>query len=107
MQRHFPGKKSEEYRRMLGSFGVSGDLALQQVIKMVNPVASLNMPFRKAFGYISCNLHFLLLFEYVSLTNWMEICIGHFLLLNKNLTYISSICFLLLLDCVFVKPLAN
>ncbi len=32
MQKHFPGKKIEEYRRMLGSFGVTGDLALQQVI---------------------------------------------------------------------------
>ena len=31
MQKHFPGKKVEEYRRMLGLFGVSGDLALQQV----------------------------------------------------------------------------
>ena len=31
MQKHFPGKKTEEYRRMLGSFGVTGDLALQQV----------------------------------------------------------------------------
>ena len=26
------GHKTEEYRRMLGKFGVSGDLALQQVI---------------------------------------------------------------------------
>lgn len=31
MAEHFPGKKSEEYRRMLGQFGVTGDLALQQV----------------------------------------------------------------------------
>ena len=31
MAKHFPGHKSEEYRRMLGQFGVSGDLALQQV----------------------------------------------------------------------------
>ncbi len=31
MQREFPGRKVEEYRRMLGSFGVSGDLALQQI----------------------------------------------------------------------------
>ncbi len=31
MQREFPGRKVEEYRRMLGSFGVTGDLALQQV----------------------------------------------------------------------------
>lgn len=31
MGQHFPGKKSEEYRRMLGQFGVSGDLALQQI----------------------------------------------------------------------------
>ena len=31
MQKEFPGKKVEDYRRMLGQFGVSGDLALQQV----------------------------------------------------------------------------
>lgn len=31
MAQHFPGHKSEEYRRMLGQFGVSGDLALQQI----------------------------------------------------------------------------
>ena len=31
MAREFPGKKSEEYRRMLGQFGVSGDLALQRI----------------------------------------------------------------------------
>jgi len=31
MQKHFPGKKVEEYRRMLGQFGVTGDMALQQV----------------------------------------------------------------------------
>jgi len=31
MAKEFPGKKSEEYRRMLGQFGVSGDLALQQI----------------------------------------------------------------------------
>ena len=27
-----PGQKTEEYRRMLGKFGVTGDLALQQVM---------------------------------------------------------------------------
>ena len=31
MAKEFPGKKSEDYRRMLGQFGVSGDLALQQI----------------------------------------------------------------------------
>jgi len=31
IQNHFPGKPIEEYRRMLGSFGVSGDLALQNI----------------------------------------------------------------------------
>jgi len=31
MQKEFPGKKVEEYRRMLGQFGVTGDMALQQV----------------------------------------------------------------------------
>ncbi|XP_034190541.2 ATP-binding cassette sub-family F member 3 isoform X2 [Osmia lignaria lignaria] len=31
LQKHFPGKPVEEYRRMLGSFGVSGKLALQSI----------------------------------------------------------------------------
>lgn len=31
LQQSYPGKPSEEYRRQLGSFGVSGDLALQTV----------------------------------------------------------------------------
>merc|ERR1712083_472800 len=31
MQKEFPGFKVEEYRRMLGQFGVTGDLALQQI----------------------------------------------------------------------------
>ncbi|KAI4479860.1 hypothetical protein M0804_010599 [Polistes exclamans] len=31
LQNHFPGKPIEEYRRMLGSFGISGDLALQTI----------------------------------------------------------------------------
>jgi ATP-binding cassette subfamily F protein 3 len=31
MMKEFPGHKVEEYRRMLGQFGVSGDLAVQQV----------------------------------------------------------------------------
>jgi len=30
----FVGRKSEEYRRYLGSFGVSGDLALQQIASL-------------------------------------------------------------------------
>merc|ERR1719328_855214 len=34
MQQHFPGKKVEEYRRMLGQFGVTGDLALQQICSL-------------------------------------------------------------------------
>merc|ERR1712142_1415991 len=29
--KEFPGKKVEEYRRMLGQFGVTGDMALQQI----------------------------------------------------------------------------
>ena len=41
MQQHFPGKKVEEYRRMLGSFGVIGDLALQQVSFYPNTVHTL------------------------------------------------------------------
>ncbi|XP_011686030.1 PREDICTED: ATP-binding cassette sub-family F member 3 isoform X2 [Wasmannia auropunctata] len=31
LQMHFPGKPIEEYRRMLGSFGISGNLALQTI----------------------------------------------------------------------------
>ncbi|CAG9821893.1 unnamed protein product [Phaedon cochleariae] len=31
LQQEYPGKPTEEYRRQLGSFGVSGDLALQTV----------------------------------------------------------------------------
>jgi len=31
MMREFPGKKTEEYRRMLGQFGVTGDMAMQQI----------------------------------------------------------------------------
>ncbi|KAL3270009.1 hypothetical protein HHI36_009066 [Cryptolaemus montrouzieri] len=34
LQQAFPGKSSEEYRRQLGSFGVSGDLALQLVASL-------------------------------------------------------------------------
>lgn len=31
MAKEFPGKKVEEYRRMLGQFGVTGDMAMQQI----------------------------------------------------------------------------
>lgn len=31
LQNNFPGKPTEEYRRMLGSFGISGNLALQTI----------------------------------------------------------------------------
>lgn len=34
LQREFPGKPIEEYRRQLGSFGVSGDMALQLVASL-------------------------------------------------------------------------
>ncbi|KAL1137978.1 hypothetical protein AAG570_009673 [Ranatra chinensis] len=34
LQREFPGKPIEEYRRQLGSFGISGDLALQTVASL-------------------------------------------------------------------------
>ena len=49
MQKHFPGKKVEEYRRMLGLFGVSGDLALQQVNTYIQGVQCESV----AFSYIS------------------------------------------------------
>lgn len=34
LQSSYPGKRSEEYRRQLGSFGISGDLALQLVASL-------------------------------------------------------------------------
>lgn len=34
LQKEFPGKTVEEYRRQLGSFGISGDLALQIVASL-------------------------------------------------------------------------
>jgi len=34
LQSKFPGKPIEEYRRLLGSFGVSGDLALQNIASL-------------------------------------------------------------------------
>ncbi|XP_076053372.1 ATP-binding cassette sub-family F member 3 [Oratosquilla oratoria] len=34
LQHKYPGKSVEEYRRQLGSFGVSGDLALQQIASL-------------------------------------------------------------------------
>lgn len=34
LQREFPGKPVEEYRRQLGSFGISGDLALQAIASL-------------------------------------------------------------------------
>lgn len=34
LQRDFPGKTVEEYRRQLGSFGVGGELALQVVASL-------------------------------------------------------------------------
>lgn len=34
MMKEFPGKKVEEYRRMLGQFGVTGDLAIQQIVSL-------------------------------------------------------------------------
>lgn len=34
LQQSYPGKPVEEYRRQLGSFGISGDLALQTVASL-------------------------------------------------------------------------
>ena len=34
MQREFPGRKVEEYRRMLGRFGVSGDLVRNCILTL-------------------------------------------------------------------------
>lgn len=59
MQKHFPGKKTEEYRRMLGSFGVTGDLALQQIISLSGGQKS-----RVAFAILCAyNPNFLILDE--------------------------------------------
>jgi len=51
MQKHFPGKKVEEYRRMLGLFGVSGDLALQQICSLSGGQKS-RVAFAVLFAYV-------------------------------------------------------
>lgn len=59
MQKHFPGKKVEEYRRMLGSFGVTGELALQQICSLSGGQKS-----RVAFAILCAhNPNFLILDE--------------------------------------------
>lgn len=59
MAQHFPGKKSEEYRRMLGQFGVTGDLALQQICSLSGGQKS-----RVAFAILCAhNPNFLILDE--------------------------------------------
>ncbi|GAB0094397.1 ATP-binding cassette sub-family F member 3 [Sergentomyia squamirostris] len=59
LQRDFPGKPVEEYRRQLGKFGISGDLALQSVASLSGGQKS-----RVAFAKICmANPNFLILDE--------------------------------------------
>lgn len=59
LQKDFPGKAIEEYRRQLGSFGISGDLALQSVASLSGGQKS-----RVAFAKICmANPNFLILDE--------------------------------------------
>uniref|UniRef100_A0A6B2EDG5 ATP-binding cassette sub-family F member 3 n=1 Tax=Phlebotomus kandelakii TaxID=1109342 RepID=A0A6B2EDG5_9DIPT len=59
LQKDFPGRPVEEYRRQLGSFGVSGDLALQSVASLSGGQKS-----RVAFAKICmANPNFLILDE--------------------------------------------
>ncbi|XP_059618870.1 ATP-binding cassette sub-family F member 3 [Phlebotomus argentipes] len=59
LQKDFPGKPVEEYRRQLGSFGISGDLALQSVASLSGGQKS-----RVAFAKICmANPNFLILDE--------------------------------------------
>ncbi|XP_034949358.1 ATP-binding cassette sub-family F member 3-like [Chelonus insularis] len=59
LQNHFPGKPIEEYRRMLGSFGISGDLALQTISSLSGGQKS-----RVAFALMcAANPNFLVLDE--------------------------------------------
>ena len=81
MAKEFPGKKSEEYRRMLGQFGVSGDLALQQIDSLSGGQKS-----RVAFSILSAHQpNFLILDEP---TNHLDIetieALGHALTKYKG-----------------------
>lgn len=81
MAKEFPGRKSEEYRRMLGQFGVSGDLALQQIQSLSGGQKS-----RVAFSILCAhNPNFLILDEP---TNHLDIetieALGHALLKYKG-----------------------
>ncbi|GFY13188.1 ATP-binding cassette sub-family F member 3 [Trichonephila clavipes] len=59
LAKRFPGKPSEEYRRQLGSFGVTGDLALQSVASLSGGQKS-----RVAFAAMAMlHPHFLILDE--------------------------------------------
>lgn len=59
LARRFPGKPAEEYRRQLGCFGITGDLALQSVASLSGGQKS-----RVAFAAMSMlNPHFLILDE--------------------------------------------
>lgn len=59
LAQHFPGRPVEEYRRQLGSFGVSGDLATQQIDTLSGGQKS-----RVAFSFMCMhNPNFLILDE--------------------------------------------
>jgi len=81
MQKEFPGKKVEEYRRMLGGFGVIGDMALQQISSLSGGQKS-----RVAFAVLcGHNPNFLVLDEP---TNHLDIetieALGHALIKYKG-----------------------
>jgi len=81
MAKEFPGMKGEEYRRMLGKFGISGDLALQQTETLSGGQKS-----RVAFSILCAhNPNFLILDEP---TNHLDIetieALGHALIKYKG-----------------------
>merc|ERR1712038_1469463 len=81
MQKEFPGFKVEDYRRMLGQFGVTGDMAVQQVESLSGGQKS-----RVAFAVLcGHNPNFLILDEP---TNHLDIetieALGHALIKYKG-----------------------
>ena len=78
MQERFPGKPVEEYRRQLGRFGVSGDLALQQL-------ASLSGMLKVVF-LLPTNFNDLLLLVLFSHGFVQHIVFDTFIVLNPSFT---------------------
>lgn len=54
MQREFPGRPVEEYRRQLGSFGISGDMALQIVASLSGGQKSRVAFAKMCMGKLEC-----------------------------------------------------